>query len=218
MIKLYFIRQLEDHDGIDAIPRLDAFCVETAFDEMRAEGYEDDGLFKDMKLFFQPLTVTDDELTINPKLLEKLKKEENAKKEILGNQIEELNTKWTAEDKKLKGFNQELDTLKEQSKKNYQQLKSDLEKPENKSYQKQKEVERAWSEENQKIQKNIKLQNKKIDEQKKQILDIETKKITDENLLKIIEQNLATQNTKIDRKLVKPHRGFIMYGPPGKCD
>jgi hypothetical protein len=62
MIKLFFIHQLENDNDIEVIPQLEAQCVEKAFEEMRHEGYEDDGLFDDMKLFFQPLTITDDEL------------------------------------------------------------------------------------------------------------------------------------------------------------
>jgi hypothetical protein len=35
------------------------------------------------------------------------------------------------------------------------------------------------------------------------------------NLLNTIIDDLNNQQTHIDDKLVKPHRGFIMYGPPG---
>ena len=31
-----------------------------------------------------------------------------------------------------------------------------------------------------------------------------------------IQENFVKNRTRINRRFVKPHRGFIMYGPPGK--
>jgi SpoVK/Ycf46/Vps4 family AAA+-type ATPase len=36
------------------------------------------------------------------------------------------------------------------------------------------------------------------------------------NQLKDIEFNLNKKQKVVEKKLVKPHRGFIMFGPPGK--
>ena len=40
-----------------------------------------------MKLFFQPLTVTDEELRINPNLISNLNKKQEQEKEIYENEI-----------------------------------------------------------------------------------------------------------------------------------
>ena len=65
MIKLFLKHELLDEENIEALPRLEKECVELAFKEMRDGGYEEDGLFDEMKLFFQPLTVTDSELIVD---------------------------------------------------------------------------------------------------------------------------------------------------------
>ncbi|CAF3321688.1 unnamed protein product [Rotaria sp. Silwood2] len=46
-------------------PKLNAECVRLSFDEMRREGFADDGLFDQMKLFFLPLTMVEEDLAIN---------------------------------------------------------------------------------------------------------------------------------------------------------
>ncbi|CAF2859194.1 unnamed protein product [Rotaria sp. Silwood2] len=66
-IKLYFHHILTDEFASAGIPRpakLDARCVHLSFDEMRREGFADDGLFDQMKIFFLPLTMIDDDLAI----------------------------------------------------------------------------------------------------------------------------------------------------------
>ncbi|CAF4362639.1 unnamed protein product, partial [Rotaria magnacalcarata] len=68
---------------------------------MREEGYEDDGLFDEMKLFFQPLTITDDELTIDSSLLIALNKEQLAEKRSLEDEITTLNDSLRNEENSL---------------------------------------------------------------------------------------------------------------------
>lgn len=56
---LRFERALQ-HGG--ALPKIAAACIDASFDEMRKEGYADDGLFSSMGEFFLPLTISEEEL------------------------------------------------------------------------------------------------------------------------------------------------------------
>lgn len=216
MIKLYLIRQLEGHDDVPVLPRLETFCVEKAFEEMREEGYEDDGLFDEMKLFFQSLTVTEKELTISSTLLDNLKQEQATKKEALDAQIKIIDEQREDYENQLKTLENELKKIEEQRVEDYRQSESDAQKPENKPYEKQIELDRAWLKKNEDMRKEQKEKKASMNELHQKILDVGTKRTTCKNSLKMLEQPLDKKHTEIDRRLVKPHRGFIMYGPPGK--
>ncbi|CAF1520049.1 unnamed protein product, partial [Didymodactylos carnosus] len=51
--------------GVQSPAKLNAECVGLSFDEMRREGFADDGLFDQMKLFFLPLTMVEEDLVVN---------------------------------------------------------------------------------------------------------------------------------------------------------
>ncbi|CAF4946847.1 unnamed protein product [Rotaria sp. Silwood1] len=51
--------------GVRPPAKLNAECVQLSFDEMRREGFADDGLFDQMKLFFLPLTMVEEDLAVN---------------------------------------------------------------------------------------------------------------------------------------------------------
>ncbi len=216
MIKLYFIRQLENENDIEEIPKLDVYCVEKAFEEMRDEGYEDDGLFDEMKLFFQPLTVTDDELTINPNLLSRLNKQQQREKDKLEEEIRKLNECIEEKNNDLRKLMEKMEGLKEKRRKEFEESEIEINKKKNSSYQIQTKLNKLWSDKNDEWKKRIDAINKEIQHKEKELKDVENTKTDKENLLKIIEDNLIANKTKIDRKMVKPHRGCIMYGPPGK--
>ncbi|CAF1043150.1 unnamed protein product, partial [Didymodactylos carnosus] len=215
MIKLYFIRQLENKKGIEQIPQLEKYCVEEAFKEMRAEGYEDDGLFDEMELFFQPLTVTDEELKINKDQLEKLNKEQHKRKKALDDRIKQLREKIEAITNELKELGDKVDELKEKRRGEFELNKKEMEKPENQSYQTKTKLDKSWSDKNDEFTVEINKFQTKITEKERELKKLEAKKVDKENLLKIIDNSLRADQTKIDKKLVKAHRGFIMYGPPG---
>ncbi|CAF1420398.1 unnamed protein product [Adineta steineri] len=212
MIKLFFLRQLEDQDGIETIPRLDAYCVETAFDEMRDEGYKDDGLFDEMKLFFQPLTVTESELIINPTLLTKLREAEKTEKTELERIIDNLNHRSTAIQDLLDRTNAGFVALKKVRDVEFQAESSGNTE---RTYQKQIEIYLLWKKKNEEWREREASYIKEIEKLENKLKYIEAQMMEKQNQLETIEKNSDTQNTKIDRRLVKPHRGFIMYGPPG---
>jgi hypothetical protein len=67
-IKLYFHYILADEFNNARIPtpaKLDVRCAHLAFDEMRRDGFADDGLFDQMKAFFLPLTMIEQDLSID---------------------------------------------------------------------------------------------------------------------------------------------------------
>ncbi|CAF1442979.1 unnamed protein product [Rotaria sordida] len=215
MIKLYFNRQLEDKDGIEIIPRLDAYCVDTAFQEMREEGYEDDGLFDEMKLFFQPLTVTEKELIINKNTLSTLYKEQVAAEKKLKAEIEKLKKRSTEKDEQINKLSNEIEQIIMKRATKFLQYQAELNKEENESISKQFELNNIWEVSDQQWDEEINSKKEIRPEYEKELQAIEKDRKHNEDLLKIIQKNLSADYMIIDRRLVKPHRGFIMYGPPG---
>lgn len=51
--------------GIVSPAKLNVQCVDGAFEEMRRDGFADDGLFGQMKIFFLPLTLIENDLHID---------------------------------------------------------------------------------------------------------------------------------------------------------
>jgi hypothetical protein len=212
MIKLYFVRQLEDKDGILTLPRLDKYCVETAFNEMREEGYEDDGLFDEMQLFFQPLTVTEDELTINSALLANIRCKELEKQTDLENNIAESKTKLEEEKATLTKESEEFKKSIDQQNK---EIEFESEKPPPKDFQELMKRNREWETKHDAWKEKKATYTKKIKDSENRIKQIETLIADWQTSLDEVNKNLSSNKTKIDQRLVKPHRGFIMYGPPG---
>src|SRR5262249_25476833 len=112
MIKLFLIHQLNGENGIEEIPHIEVECVEQSFIEMHKEGYEDDGLFDDMKLFFQPLTITDEELKINQNELINANKQEQNEIKKLEQEIQDLNEKYNQVNQHLQDLVQKMMTKK----------------------------------------------------------------------------------------------------------
>lgn len=212
MIKLYFIRQLEDQDGIPTFPRLDKYCVEEAFKEMRKEGYEDDGLFHEMELFFQPLTVTEDELAINSALLTDIRSKELQKQTELNKKIEDFKIELEGKKPELEAQSKKFEELKIQRK---EEVEVESKKPRPKNSQEQLIRDREWEEKHDAWNEIKVTYTKKIKDLDNRIKQIETSIAECETSLMEVEENLKNNKTKIDQKLVKPDRGFIMYGPPG---
>jgi DNA repair exonuclease SbcCD ATPase subunit len=218
MIKLYFNHALKDEKGIVRLPKLDARCVKKTFEEMR-QGYEDDGLFDEMMQFFLPLTVTENELVLDENEMrynteEKRRTQNQYEKEIRDLTRENENIIENIDQRK--GI---ISQIKQERQKLFDELERDLKEIKVKrlnSYAREKnELEKQWS-------KKDNIQSDRIKEIKKDIEKMETNHKANEtlikekrNLLNTIIDDLNNQQTHIDDKLVKPHRGFIMYGPPG---
>jgi uncharacterized protein (DUF3084 family) len=213
MIKLFFIHQLENKNGIERIPQLEAECVQQTFEEMREEGYEEDGLFGDMKLFFQPLTIKDDELKINPDELSNANKYQQNQLTELEESIKQLNEKYYQIHQEYQNIQKILTEAKAERDKEYQNYQ--LKMKEKMTYQKRTELNDSWSSKSDTHKENIDTYKRQISEKENQIKDIETARMEKEKHRDTINVLLSNQQTKIDRNLIQLHRGFIMYGPPG---
>jgi hypothetical protein len=209
MIKLYFVRQVEDQMGIPTLPKLEKYCVETAFEEMRADGYEEDGLFGEMELFFQPLTITEDELAIDSALITSIIAEESKKKISLDKKISNL-------EEELKNNQTKLETERVRLNQKQEQIDVESKKPVPKNFQERKKQENEWAEKHDAWKKEKPNVIKKIKDLESEIKKTETSIASCKTELHDVAKSLTSDRTKIDQKLVKHHRGFIMFGPPGK--
>ncbi|CAF2837027.1 unnamed protein product [Rotaria sp. Silwood2] len=213
MIKLFLIHQLNGENGIEEIPHLEGKCVEQAFIEMHTEGYEDDGLFDDMKLFFQPLTITDEELKINQNELINANKQEQNEIKKLEQEIQDLNEKYNQVNQQLQDLVQKM--MKKKAERDELFERHETAMKENMSYQERTRRNLEWCRKTSEMKKEIDTFKKQITEKENELKDIETPQMEKDNRRDTIKALLAKQQTKIDRSLIQLHRGFIMYGPPG---
>ncbi|CAF0880971.1 unnamed protein product [Adineta ricciae] len=212
MIKLYFARQVEDQEGVPTLPRLEKFCVQTAFKEMRDEGYEDDGLFDEMQLFFQPLTITDDELSIDAAIISSVLQAEFTKMDHLRNEINTLNDKLESKKTELKATQNEYTDLETQRN---ESVDFNSKRPPPSNFQERADRAQERTEKDKTWKKTKGDYTKKIQNLEDNIKVIETSIATFQKELDEVKKTSESHKTKIDQRLVKPHRGFIMYGPPG---
>ncbi|CAF1401227.1 unnamed protein product [Adineta steineri] len=209
MIKLYFLQQLEGEEGVNKIPQLEAECVEGAFEEMRSEGYEDDGLFDDMKLFFQPLTIKDNELEIQSTETDACERQPS-KESTVTDEIKQLSYEYDLINDKIESFRKLKSKIEEESRNEYKKIQQ-----EKLEYQERIKLNLDWYSKDIEGRKQINLLKVKISQYKRDLKHAEMVKTEKENLLKTIKTNLAKDQSKINRELIQLHRGFIMYGPPG---
>lgn len=213
MIKLYFIHQIENENGIETIPHLEAKCVENAFEEMRKEGYEDDGLFDDMKLFFQPLTITDKELNISPDEMLSANKDQKKEIEKLNKSIDKLNKEYNKKHGEYEQLNEEMTKLKNARNKEHEDHQLLMQT--NLSYQERTRLNFEWCSRADAKWIQIKELESKMTPIKNKLQEIKQAQTEKEESRNTIQTQLSNTKTEIDRNLIQLHRGFIMYGPPG---
>lgn len=214
MIKLFFNRALKHVDGIQPLPRLNGECVVKAFKEMREE-YEDDGLFDEMIEFFLPLTVTEDELRWDASALDQSRKQKEMLETQHRNQFDKLKDEVKELNKNLEEWKKELSDLQKQRKRistEYQENKGRMRN----DFRAKSQLDKQWLKDDMILHEKIETMKKKIYENEDILKTKEALKKEHENILETLVDDLKRQTTYIDAKLVKPHRGFIMYGPPGK--
>ncbi|CAF1398490.1 unnamed protein product [Adineta steineri] len=201
-IKLYFHYILSEQFAQAGIPqpaKINHQCVDLAFDEMRTEGFADDGLFDQMKSFFLPLTMTKKDINATDKQYSQKERELEEKLISLRSAREKLDIKLAEIGKTYYRLSDEIEHMKSISPANLtnsrnnqndwepvpirQQL-DDLRNRMNELQSRRSDYLTQWQKENDAIN-NI------------------------QNAL----ENQKHQNNDID--LIKPNRGFIMYGPPG---
>ena len=195
-MKLYFHHVLSNEFAAAGVPtpaKLDARCVRLSFDEMRDEGFADDGLFDQMKLFFLPLTMIEQDLSIDEARAQSLARLRSREREQLSAKREQL----------LKELSEKEDE--------YRRHVDSIERLRN----------------NTRTRLTDSSETKSIADHRKQMErllliqdDIRTRIQAIENNLRNSDRDLTDEDTqngeKMNRDLIKPNRGFIMYGPPGK--
>lgn len=205
-IKLYFHYVLSDEfaaAGVATPAKLDARCVRLSFEEMRQDGFADDGLFDQMKLFFLPLTMIEKDLSIDEARANTFARVRSREREQLSAKRQELLKELSEKEDEYYRHDESIAKLRN----NMYTRSADSFDANNRRYEKfspmqlidvhQKEVERL------ELVRN----------------DLRTRIQAIENNLRSNERGLTDEDIqdgkKTDRDLIKPNRGFIMYGPPG---
>ncbi|CAF2053549.1 unnamed protein product, partial [Rotaria magnacalcarata] len=197
------IREEFSKAGVQSPAKLDAECVQLSFDEMRREGFADDGLFDQMKLFFLPLTMVEEDLTINKKVWKSISKSLSTERNTLMGKKQELSIQLN---EKLDEYYRHDDAIRNLrlNPQSTTQRSAEARREEYETFSTTELIQehRLAMQKFEPIRENLQKQIETIDD-----------------LINSINQSFSEENinsgTKFDRDLIKPNRGFIMYGPPG---
>ena len=221
LIKLFISHTLRFERALQncgALSKLEAKCIGASFSEMQEEGYADDGLFSTMAEFFLPLTISEEELKMarssagrqarHEQLGDLTNRVQNLEKKL----AEAIQYRWDVDERIT-----DIQRTKEEVFLSHTNERSQIDKKlsERQQAEKLKELDQQWQQDRQQLDKQLlKLKeaeekwlgeitdyDKQIDELKRQIQNIQTE--------------LSQPQRPVDKGLVKPARGFIMYGPPG---
>ncbi|CAF4362506.1 unnamed protein product, partial [Rotaria sp. Silwood2] len=224
LIKLLIWHTLRDEEIIrshGALPRVEAKCLDIAFEEMRAEGFADDGLFPKIKEFFLPLTISDHELHLKRQSsidehLTHLKRRDQLCADVqqhVGKLAEEMERYQELDDAILR-----LKKRIEVGETVYTNARRTLISSDNCQQQYRAEALHRLHDRWQIDQLNLyeKLQDaifrKDISEKEKNNLEKQIEEY--KARLNTMELELTTPQQYTDKHLIKPHRGLILYGPP----
>ncbi|CAF1454924.1 unnamed protein product [Adineta steineri] len=206
-VRLYFHYKLAEKFHAAKIPnpaKLDADCVRLSFDEMRKEGFEDDGLFDQMKLFFLPLTMIEKDLATGEKRISLLSRQRIRQIVDLTERKESLTVELSKKENDYYEHNNAIDTLRREIQRVQRQISNHFEQQ---GY------------DNFTIHELLNMHTKEMECLKTENHDLRTEiqDIDDRlnSLERVSREYNVNQTNKCDRDLVKPNRGFIMYGPPG---
>lgn len=171
---------------------------------MRKEGFEDDGLFDQMKLFFLPLTMVEKNLAIDQAQMATLSRGHYVQQQEL-------------EEKKI-----DLISRLAEKEDEYYLCDDSIRRLEKETlYQRQRSIDN----DQQGYAKFSAGELITIHKQRMECLKDERKKLRDQiqtvddhlnSLERILQDYNVDRVTKHDKDLIKPNRGFIMYGPPGQ--
>ncbi|CAF4904144.1 unnamed protein product, partial [Rotaria socialis] len=170
---------------------------------MRREGFADDGLFDQMKLFFLPLTMVEEDLTINKKVWKSISKSLSTERNTLMGKKQELSIQLN---EKLDEYYRHDDAIRNLrlNPQSTTQRSAEARREEYETFSTTELIQehRLAMQKFEPIRENLQKQIETIDD-----------------LINSINQSFSEENinsgTKFDRDLIKPNRGFIMYGPPG---
>ncbi|CAF4671549.1 unnamed protein product, partial [Rotaria sp. Silwood2] len=223
LIKLFIWHKLRDQPAVQrhgALAKLEMKCLNVAFEEMRSEGFVDDGLFPKIREFFLPLTISEQELHVKRSSNQTARltrcKQLRKQIELYTTKLDELNDA----DQKCNEETLRMEQLiKDHEDKHSQVLTTWKSKKNNKKQQKQLEALHRIYQDCLKRQDNFLKQRHKLKQEKetiqKTINEWQNKIEGTKERLQTIEIELNTPHKPVQKQLVKPPRGLIMYGPPG---
>ncbi len=229
LIKLFICYTLREERALrrrGALSKLEADCLNTAVNEMRDEGFADDGLFPKIAEFFLPLTISEQELCIE-RGLDKQKRQTLLKDhEKLSTDIKKKSDEYDEQIRIFWTYHDKITTLKKDlsnARARHTQERLIMVARTNDEQQQQKQQAQALQKFDEQWHRQEADLVRKINEENKLKNDLEKfinklKKEIDENeaRFKNIETELVTPPKYVDKQLIKPARGLIMYGPPGK--
>ncbi len=190
-IKLYFHYVLEDRflaANVHMPPKIDHRCAVKAFEEMRENGFADDGLFDRMKKFFLPLTLIEQDLRISDTQWSELAAQYHAEKF----QLENERTSVLRDLAVVEDHYYNLDELMTQA-------------------------AATTTTRTTTFDSQISAYRKEREDLEPRRTELRTRLEQIDDMIKNINMALTGRTrTTNDKKLLKPNRGFIMYGPPGK--
>ena len=209
-IRLYFHYILVEQFSSMNIPipaKLDPYCVYAAFDEMRADGFAEDGLFDQMKMFFLPLTMTEANLCIDERRWKSISGVYAKRKQELENEQRKLIKKLTEVEDQYYTHDDKIMKFKNEMKENRQ-------KTTNRWPWQNKSTNEQFS--NEDLLKTHQEEKDKLEPVRYHLRTrIENISNSIDNISSALKEPTEQDTRKINRDLIKPNRGFIMYGPPG---
>jgi uncharacterized protein (UPF0335 family) len=221
LIKLFIFHTLRFERALQhygALPKLEAACIDASFAEMRAEGYADDGLFSTMGEFFLPLTISEEELRKTRATASSQVRQaqlEDFIKEV--RRLEKLSDEMTRHrwdvDEEIIDLNRTMDQAYIMHINDRSQISTAL-KPREQAEELQR-LHREWNFNRKQFEKQLHEYKTKLEQYISRIADYD-KQIDELNTrINNIQTELSQPQRPVDKGLVKPARGFIMYGPPG---
>ncbi|CAF1514951.1 unnamed protein product, partial [Rotaria sp. Silwood1] len=166
---------------------------------MREEGFADDGLFDQMKMFFLPLTMVEQDLTIDDDRWSQFASRRLEEQVALQQRCEQLLEKLI-----------EIEDEYYRHDDSITKLRRELEMETARRARKTPDGEENFS-----VPQLIEDHHQEMEKLEPIRSELRAEISTIEGMVASIDQGLCDRITNLDRNLIKPNRGFIMYGPPG---
>jgi SpoVK/Ycf46/Vps4 family AAA+-type ATPase len=227
LIKLFIWHTLR-HDPVihqyGALPKLEEECLDAAIEEMRREGFADDGLFPKIKEFFYPLTISEYEIRRKGQISVNEHRAYLKQREQLRTDIERLQVEVNRHNATFWDLENQCAKVKEKlstARADYIRERTTTASTTNHAQQQQyaqavQQRDRKWQQTQSVLTAQLTDINKFQRVATKDKHESEKKLDEYQRSLKNIEKELAHPRKHLDKQLVKPSRGLILYGPPGK--
>ncbi|CAF3180976.1 unnamed protein product [Rotaria sp. Silwood2] len=221
LIKLFIYHTLRFERALQkygALSKLEPVCIDASFTEMRDEGFADDGLFSTMGEFFLPLTISEQELRLTRSNVSSQVRQDQLNDHI--NEVRRLEKllneatmhRWDI-DEKITDLNRTI----EQAYVLYlnERLQMNTANTSREQAEELQQIERQWQYNRTQFEKKLLPLKNTLDQWISHATDYE-KQIDEHNTqINNIQTELSQPQLPVDKGLIKPARGFIMYGPPG---